>query len=303
MAKLDNPAALASGGYAMVTPLFWPRYNFWMNPVGRCFSFNEDAAGYIRGEGVATFCLKTYVQKVDGEWMTTDQTPLGICSGYRMNSNGRNASMQAPNAAAEQDAVLIMLRQASISPLDVDAQECFGIGSLLQDAIEVGAASKVYRGTCTGVDESFMLGAVKTQVAAQCEVSGHAQIAKAVWSQRWGVNIPTQHLKVLNPHIELEDRPVMIHSEALSYRCRASYHSTATRGFGGTNVNLLFWVKATDDMASVTGLRPTFRRETWLAPWQADNNAINYDGYAGYEEDEADQSKDSNQAPAPLIAG
>lgn len=281
MAKLDNPAALASGGYAMVTPLFWPRFNFWMNPVGRCLTFQEDAAGYVRGEGVATFCVKTFVNKVDGEWMTTDQTPLGICSGYRMNNNGRNASMQAPNAAAEQTAVLLMLRQASISPLDVDAQECHGIGNNLQDAIEVGAAAKVYRGTSAGDDNcGFMLGAVKTQIAAQCEVSGHAQIMKAVWSQRWGCYIPSIHQRVLNPHIEgqLEYLPVMVHSEPLSYRCRASYHATATRGFGGTNCTLLFWVKAMDEQVPVTGMRPTFKRENWLWPWQEENNnAIGYE--------------------------
>jgi len=288
MAKLDNPAALANGGYVMVTPLFWPRFNFWMNPVGRCFTFNEDAAGYIRGEGVASFCLKTFVNKVDGEWMTSDQTPLGICSGYRMNNNGRNASMQAPNAAAEQDAVLIMLRQACVNPLDVDAQECFGIGNLLQDAIEVGAASKVYRGTQTLTDDGLMLGSVKTQVGTQCEVSAHAQIAKAIWSQRWGCYTPSNHLKCLNPHIELEDRPVMIHSEPLSYRCRASYHATASRGFGGTNVNLLFWHKASEEHAPVTGNRPTFRRENWLT-WQPEGyeDAVEYDDGMSGEESQA----------------
>lgn len=257
----------------MMTPMFWPRFNFFMNPVGRCFSFDEDAAGYVRGEGTGSFCLKTYVNKVDGAWMITDQTPLGICSGYRMNSNGRNASMQAPSAAAEQDAVLIMLRQASITPLDVDAQECFGIGNLLADAIEFGAASKVFRGTQEANDSSLMVGSVKTQLGAQCEVSGHAQIAKAVWSQRYGAYPASVHIRTLNPHIELEDRPVMLHTEPLSYRCRASYHSVATRGFGGTNVNLLFWNKASEE--NVPCSRPTFRRENWLLPWH-DENALEY---------------------------
>lgn len=307
MAKLDNPAALASGGYAMVTPLFWPRYNFWMNPVGRCLTFQEDAAGYVRGEGVATFCVKTFVNKIDGEWTTTDQQPLGICSGYRMNNNGRNASMQAPNAAAEQTAVLLMLRQATISPLDVDAQECHGVGNLLADAIEVGAAAKVYRGTSDGDDmNAFMLGAVKTQIAAQCEVSGHAQIMKAVWSQRWGCYTPSIQQRVLNPHIELDDLPVVVHSEPLSYRCRASYHATATRGFGGTNCCLLFWVKASDEQVPVSGLRPTFKRENWLWPWQEENNGavqddgnvVEYEDGVVYEGQTFDESGNADESQA-----
>jgi len=278
-AKLDNPAALANGGYVMMTPMFWPRFNFWMNPNGRCFSFNDDAAGYVRGEGTGSFCLKPYVQKVDGAMMVTDETPLGICSGYRMNNNGRNASMQAPNAAAEQDAVLAVLRQASISPLDVDAQECFGIGNLLADAIEVNASAKVYRGTQGANDSAFMIGSVKTQLGAQCEVSGHAQIAKAVWSQRHGACPATNHLKALNPHIELDERPVMIQTEPLSYRCRATYHAIAARGFGGTNVNLLFWNKASEENVPVSGLRPSFRHDNWLLP--SADDALEDDEEAG----------------------
>jgi polyketide synthase-associated protein len=286
MAKLDNPAALATGGFVMLTPQFWPRFNFWMNPIGRCFTFGEDAAGYVRGEGNCAFCLKTYVNRIDGEYVVADETPLGICSGYRMNNNGRNASMQAPNAAAEQDAVAIVLRQAGVTPLDVDAQECHGIGNLLQDAIEVAASSKVFRGASTSADSTFMMAAVKTQLGAQCEVSGHSQILKAVWSQRHGVYPASCHTKCINPHIELDDRPVVLQSEPLSYRCRASYHNTASRGFGGTNVNLLFWNKPTDEQVPVAGSRPAFRHQNWLLSWGGDDaNNLQDDGYYEGAED------------------
>merc|ERR1740133_503862 len=107
-----------------------------------------------------------------------------------------------------------MLRQATISPLDVDAHECHAVGDLLKDAIEVGAASKVYRGQQDANCDSLMLGAVKSQVGAQCEFCGHAQIMKAVWSQRNGCYIPSVHLRTLNPHIELEV-PIVLNSEAI----------------------------------------------------------------------------------------
>jgi hypothetical protein len=38
--------------------------------------------------------------------------------------------------------------------------------------------------------------------------------------------------------------PLVLNSEPLSFRCRASYVATAARGIGGTNCNLLFWNKA-----------------------------------------------------------
>mmetsp|Transcript_104942 Transcript_104942/g.165644 ORF Transcript_104942/g.165644 Transcript_104942/m.165644 type:complete len:1039 (-) Transcript_104942:30-3146(-) len=262
---LTNPAALANGGYVMVTPAFWPRFNYWMNPMGRCFSFDQAAAGYIRSEAVGSFLLRSHMQKIDDQWVIRDQEALAVCSGYRMNNNGRNASMQAPNGAAEQMCVQDMLRQANISELDVDAVECHGIGNLLQDAVELGSAAKAYRGMRGRNDDTIMFGAVKTQLGASCESCGLSQIAKAVWGQRFACNIPSLHIKNLNPHIELEETPVIVHSEALSYRCRSSFHSTSTRGFGGTNVSLLFWAQSPEELIRVK--RPNFQQQVvWFWP-------------------------------------
>jgi 3-oxoacyl-(acyl-carrier-protein) synthase len=262
---LTNPAALANGGYVMLTPSFWPRFNYWMNPVGRCFSFDQAAAGYIRSEGVGSFLVRSHMQKVDDQWVIRDQEAYAVCSGYRMNNNGRNASMQAPNGAAEQMCVLDMLRQANVTELDVDAVELFGIGNLLQDAVEVGSAAKVYRGVQGRSDSGIMFGAVKTNMGAACEACGLSQIAKAVWGQRFACNIPSLHVKALNPHIELEETPVIIHSEPVTYRCRSSYHVVSSRGFGGTNVSLLFWAQSPEELVEVK--RPSFRQQVfWFWP-------------------------------------
>lgn len=258
---LTNPAALANGGYVMVTPTLWPRFNYWMNPEGRCLTYDQSAAGYIRSEGVGSFLLRSHMEKIDDQWVIRDQEALAVCSGYRMNNNGRNSSMHAPNGAAEQMCVVEVLRQANITALDVDAVECHGIGNLLQDAVEVGSAAKIYRGVQGRDDSSLLLGAVKTQVGAACEACGLSQIAKAVWGQRFACNIPSLHIKALNPHIELVDTPVTIHSEPLSYRCRSSYHSTSSRGFGGTNVTLLFWAQSPKEIVQVK--RPSFQQQVF----------------------------------------
>ena len=59
---------------------------------------------------------------------------------------------------------------SSVGPLfcgfPMGSQECFGIGNLLADAIEFGAASKVFRGTQEANDSSLMVGSVKTQLGA-----------------------------------------------------------------------------------------------------------------------------------------
>lgn len=124
-----------------------------------------------------------------------------------------------------------------------------------------------------GNDTSILLGGSKGSMGAQQECCGHLQILKAVWSTRYASIPATIHLRTLNGHIEVEDRPVVVHTEHLSYRCRAAYHATATRSIAGSNVNLLFWGKASEKNAAVVGGVPTFQKEVFYF-WPGGGGAI-----------------------------
>ena len=57
-------AAICGGVFLQMTPFMWPRFNAYMNPNGRCFSFDQCANGYVRGEtcasvGSSAFDLQT----------------------------------------------------------------------------------------------------------------------------------------------------------------------------------------------------------------------------------------------------
>merc|ERR1719401_2323285 len=63
----DSEAATAGGVYIAICPYMWPRFNSYMNPAGRCFSFDASANGYVRGESCSTLVLKPYTEEVDGK--------------------------------------------------------------------------------------------------------------------------------------------------------------------------------------------------------------------------------------------
>jgi len=258
-AGLNTVCSLSAGSYVAVLPIHWPRFNYWMNPVGRCFSFDSHAGGYIRSEGTGVACLKPYLETVDNELSVIDQPCEAVMSGYRMNNNGKNANMQAPHSAAEQEVIIDAMRQAAVTTMDVDGIDAHGAGALFPDAVEVTGMGKCFRDRNVGMDtEAFILSSTKTNMGAPCEACGIVQLIKVIYNQLFGVHIPHVHLRQLNPHIDIDDTAIAIPAESIGYRCRASFHGLTSRGFGGTNVHLLFWNMA--DEERVADDRPTIDR-------------------------------------------
>lgn len=237
----DSEAAVVGGVYLSMTPYMWPRFNAWMNPRGRCFTFDQNANGYVRGECCASAVLKPYFENVNGQLVQPDAAVSGTIVGWRMTNNGRSAGLMAPSGPAEQEAIYDAVRHARLSPLDLDAFECHGAASLLGDSVEVSSAAAVLRGMPGGELETLVLSSVKTNVGAQCEASCMSSFIKVLYNMMYSVNLPTVHLRAINPHIDIGDGAVVMISEALPYRCNRAFHGVSSRGMGGTNVNLVCW--------------------------------------------------------------
>mmetsp|Transcript_36372 Transcript_36372/g.104550 ORF Transcript_36372/g.104550 Transcript_36372/m.104550 type:complete len:1037 (+) Transcript_36372:111-3221(+) len=251
----NSSAAVVGGVFLAFTPFMWPRYNCWMNPIGRCLTFDQSANGYVRGEMCGSVCLKPYAEKVDKDLVIADQPCVGCITGWRMISNGRAASLTAPHGPAEQECVFDALRDASIDALDVDGVECHGAGGLLDDSVEVTSLAAVLRGMTGGEKEALVLGSVKTHVGAQCEACGMAQLLKLLYNIGYANNSPSVHLKTLNPHIDLGESAVMINNESLAYRGRSAFHGFSSRGLGGTMVHGIVWYHADERKVRVNQSR------------------------------------------------
>lgn len=257
----NSTAAIIGGVFFGFTPFMWPRFNAWMNPAGRSFTFDQSANGYVRGEMCGSACLKPFAEKVDNEMVASSQPCIGCINGWRMVSNGRAASMTAPHGPAEQECVHDAIRDACIDALDVDAVECHGIGSLLDDSIEVSSLAAVLRGMPGGERETLVLGCVKTHVSAQCEACGMAALIKVLYNIAYANNAPSTHLKQLNPHIELGEAAVIMNNECLAYRGRSAFHGVSSRGIGGTMVHCVVWYCA--DEKKVKLEKPTMKHQAF----------------------------------------
>lgn len=236
------PAAMCAGVYIAVTPFLWPRWNALMNPVGRCFSFDQAGNGYVIGDCCASAALMPYAELVDGEVKLIEAPCYGTMAGWSTVNNGRNAGMLAPSGPAEQEAVSESVRMAGISPLDLDAMECHAVGSVLADSVEAMSAATVLRCDHPGGDrEGLMLGSSRSNVGATNESSAMTSFLKVVYSLMFASQVPTVHLKRLNPYLDFGDSAVQINTESCAYMDSRAYHGVSSRGAGGTNVNIVCW--------------------------------------------------------------
>lgn len=259
----NSNAAVVGGVYLAMTPYMWPRFNAWMNPNGRCFAFDQCANGYVRGEMCGSVCLKPYAERVDDRFVIPELPCSGCLRGWRMVSSGRAASLTAPHGPAEQECVHDAVRDACIDACDIDAVEGHGIGSLLDDSVEVTSLARVLRGTPG--EEALALGSVKTHVGAQCEACGMGSLFKVVYNIAYASYAPSPHLKQLNPHIDLGDSSVFANGEPVPTRGRLAFNGFSSRGIGGTMVHGVVWHAA--DEHKVGRRRP--RPERTAFSWQA----------------------------------
>ncbi|CAE7788425.1 ppsD, partial [Symbiodinium sp. CCMP2456] len=193
-----------------------------LSPKGRTFAFDASACGYIRGDCVTSIVLKA--GNVEGE----AENELGYLAGSATNQSGRRSHLAAPDCLALQEVIHEALRQTQITGLDVDAVESCADGKILDDSLEATAFARAYRPQGTlNVDDTAPLGIIsaKSGVGNQLEAAGISQILKVILGSRAAAFHPTPHLRIVNPHIDIEmcERNAIIAGESLDFRLPSTY--------------------------------------------------------------------------------
>lgn len=230
-----------------------------LSHAGRCFTFNSSADGYARGElcGAITCKLKQF-----------DPNTGSICclAGSQSNQDGRSASLTAPNGPAQEKCMKAVLRECSLSPTEVDCIECHGTGTSLGDPIEVGSFKKVM--SVTPRKEPLVITSSKSNIAHGEGGAGLAGFFKCCLQVSHCEGASNVHLKVRNPHLDLEGFPCQILSETVVFRDESSYAGVSSFGFGGTNAHAEAWgrnIMTSRSMAQADPVR-IFERKLAQAP-------------------------------------
>jgi len=267
----------ALGTHLLMAKHWWPALSAsgFLCSKGRCFSFDSAASGYIQGEGVGTLTVRA--KKMDGEAEKDfDHISIGTISGGAIGNSGQSAGLYAPHGPGEQQVLTDSCRRSGITPQDVDAVECASTGMLLRDAVEVASCAKALRGC--GADEGMpwsgsepemlQLGSAKTNTGNLIETSGLVGLIKVFHAIRWNLWPPSQHLRRLNPHMDVSEAPIIMGGECTDPRSRALFMGHSAFGFGGTNVHLHAFGGVDEEVRRPPGPVPESRKPR-LTFWPA----------------------------------
>ncbi|AYK66206.1 amino acid adenylation domain-containing protein [Bacillus subtilis subsp. subtilis] len=202
---------------------------------GRCATFDEEADGYCRGEGVGAVVLKRLSDaQADGDPI------LAVIRGSAVNQDGRSASLTAPNGPAQEAVIKQALNVAGLEGRDVDYIECHGTGTSLGDPIEVEAIKNVLGDQRS---KPLVLGSVKTNIGHLEGAAGIIGLIKTIEVLRHRKAPGNVHFKTLNPKINLDNFNAVIsaHETQLGTGNPNSslIGSISSFGFGGTNAHII----------------------------------------------------------------
>jgi len=200
--------------------------------TGRCFTFNETADGYMRGEATASHCMKRKV-------FERDTGDYSMVAGSQVNQDGRSASLTAPNGPSQERCNIATIREAGLQTCEIDTTECHGTGTSLGDPIEVGAYRKVMMDIPRA--EPVTITTCKSNLG-HCEGSaGISGFLKCCLMATAAETCPNVHLASYNPHLDIDGFPAIFMTEGCVLRGDSSVSGVLSFGFGGTNACAQVW--------------------------------------------------------------
>lgn len=187
-----------------------------LSKTGPCQTFDNDADGYCRADGVATVILKRLEDA-----QADNDTILAVILGSATNHSADAISITHPHGTTQELLYSKILAEAGVDALDVDYVEMHGTGTQAGDGTEMLSVTNVFapRSRQRRPSQVLYLGAVKANVGHGEAASGVTALIKCLLMMQKNAipphvgikksinqNFPTD-LKQRNVHIALKKQP------------------------------------------------------------------------------------------------
>ncbi|KIH90519.1 hypothetical protein SPBR_00009 [Sporothrix brasiliensis 5110] len=210
----DCDTAVAGGVNLLTTSDFFAglsRGSF-LSKTGGCKTFDADADGYVRADGVAVVVLKRLADAV-----ADNDNVLGVIRSAVTNHSAEAISITHPHAATQERLFQATLDRAGLQPNHIDYAELHGTGTQAGDATESKSVTSVLARN-RGPAEPLYVGTVKPNLGHGEAASGATSLIKVLLMMRHNtipphvgikgrMNPKLAHLKDLNTHIAFQTTP------------------------------------------------------------------------------------------------
>mmetsp|Transcript_63735 Transcript_63735/g.151933 ORF Transcript_63735/g.151933 Transcript_63735/m.151933 type:complete len:1223 (+) Transcript_63735:69-3737(+) len=199
---------------------------------GRCFTFDNSADGFGRGEGTGALFLR---------YQAYSEESIAAVIGACMNQDGRSATLTAPNGPSQSACIRGSMQEAGSKASDITVAELHGTGTALGDPIEVGALRAVMQDRG---ENPILQTSAKTHIGHLEAGAGMAGLQKAMLMCANASGTPNCHLRDLNAHLDVEGYPTVFPDEAVDFLANAGFSGVSSFGFGGANARADVWACA-----------------------------------------------------------
>jgi acyl transferase domain-containing protein/acyl-CoA synthetase (AMP-forming)/AMP-acid ligase II len=223
----DCKLAIAGGGNVILDALSFEGLNQLqaLSPTNRCRTFDEQADGYIRGEGCGLILLKPLKKALEEK----DEI-LSIIKSTTLNHDGKSNGLTAPNGLSQQS----LIKKAYKNIDRVDFIETHGTGTKLGDPIEINALSSALK------KQEIPLGAVKTNIGHLESAAGVAGVIKTLMAIKEKQLPANLHLQKKNPYINWDKIKLMPLTKRVEWQSNhPKIAGVSSFGFGGTNAHIV----------------------------------------------------------------
>mmetsp|Transcript_47812 Transcript_47812/g.113607 ORF Transcript_47812/g.113607 Transcript_47812/m.113607 type:complete len:1135 (-) Transcript_47812:144-3548(-) len=206
-----------------------------LSSKGRCFTFDLHCDGFLRGEACAALLLRRGSEDFDVH------AALTCSAGSALNQDGRSASLTAPHGPSQSMLIRQSLQEAGISPAEVTTFECHGTGTALGDPIEVNALTAV---VMENREDPGVTGSSKASCGHSEAGAGMVGLCKCILMAVSAVDYPSNHLRSLNPNIDISYLPCYVATEPTDVGGTVCIAGVSSFGSGGTNARSDHWGRA-----------------------------------------------------------
>lgn len=240
----ESDMAIAGGVSLIISPLSYLATGKLgiLSKTGSGKTFDQDADGYVKGEGVISIFLK---RLSDAE---RDHDHIyAVIKGSAVNHGGHANTLTSPNPNAQAELLCKAWKDANVEPDTVSFIETHGTGTKLGDPIEIDGLKMAFsKYNSLGKEGICGLGSVKPNIGHLEPASGIAGLVKVVLAMQ-AKKIPgTIHIKKLNEYLKLEHSPFYIVDKTREWKKLQLGEAMVPRragvssfGFGGTNAHVV----------------------------------------------------------------
>jgi 3-oxoacyl-[acyl-carrier-protein] synthase II len=220
---------VAGGAAALVSPL--PILAFSLlgalsrnaNPELASRPFDRQRDGFVMGEGGGAVILETFESA-----QARGARIYAELAGYGSSLNAYTLTDPSPDGSAEARAISISLKQAGMSPEDVDYIAAHGTSTPKNDPIETAAIKRAFGAHA----QRLMVSSNKGQIGHTISAAGVCNLICAVKAIAEGHVPPTMHLRSPDPQCDLDYVP----NQSRPAKVRAALANAFA--FGGQNAVL-----------------------------------------------------------------